>query len=198
MRRSERQRFHSMSGFVLSAQCECDIIVWLWRFCANALCWTPRSSVRRGVELWHNFYSCGWAWLTLAGLDLYISQSVYSCELSDQEEESSLLPPSLPPPLSLFLCYTTQSVSRLQQSLSSNQPLLHTSFLSQAPGLYHVNWKISPSVLSLLLYISSPIEILNCYVWDAGKSWINSTQLRRLLSLHLLKRLLSFSPALFI
>ena len=129
MRRSERQRFHSMSGFVLSAQCECDIIVWLWRFCANALCWTPRSSVRRGVELWHNFYSCGWAWLTLAGLDLYISQSVYSCELSDQEEESSLLPPSL----LLSLCF---SVTPLSQSAGYNNlyhPTSHCSTPASSP-----------------------------------------------------------------
>ena len=122
MRRSERQRFHSMSGFVLSAQCECDIIVWLWRFCANALCWTPRSSVRRGVELWHNFYSCGWAWLTLAGLDLYISQSVYSCELSDQEEESSLLPPSLPPSSSLSVSLLHHSVSQPVTTIFIIQP----------------------------------------------------------------------------
>ena len=116
--------------------------------------------------------AAAWAWLTLAGLDLYISQScaVKSVVYSTRRRAPS--PLSLSLSLSLLHSQSVTTIFIIQPSIAPHQLPGQAWIMSTGKLVHH-------SFLSLL-YISSFIEIFNCGVWEARKCWINSTQVRRL------------------
>ena len=92
--------------------------------------------------------------------------------------------------LSLLHSQSVTTIFIIQPSIAPHQLPGQAWIMSTGKLVHH-------SFLSLL-YISSFIEIFNCGVWEARKCWINSTQVRRLLFLHLHNRPLSLFLALFI